>query len=73
MAIQMNKFLSGEFRVFRGKVIIINFGHCHGNLAVKISLTGQNLYYSWLRLQTGLFLSWVKWYEVRAINKKRFP
>ena len=32
---QMNKLLSGEFRVFRGKMIIIGFGHCRGNLAVK--------------------------------------
>ena len=29
-----NKFLSGEFRVFRGKMVIIGFGRCHGNLAV---------------------------------------
>ena len=35
MAIRTNKFLSGEFRVFHGKMIIIGFGHCHGNLAVK--------------------------------------
>ena len=34
-AIQMNKFLTGEFRDFHGKMIIIGFGHCHGNLAVK--------------------------------------
>ena len=34
-AIQTNKFLSGEFHVFRGKMVIIGFGHCHGNLAVK--------------------------------------
>ena len=34
-AIRMNKFLTGEFRVFRGKMVIIGFGHCHGNLAVK--------------------------------------
>ena len=35
MAIQMNKFLSGEFHVFHGKMVIIGFGHRHGNLAVK--------------------------------------
>ena len=34
-AIWMNKFLSGEFHVFCGKMIIIGFGRCHGNLAVK--------------------------------------
>ena len=37
-AIWMNKFLSGEFRVFRGTMVIIGFGRCHGNLAVKINL-----------------------------------
>ena len=35
LAIRMNKILSGEFCVFHGKVIIIDFGRCHGNLAVK--------------------------------------
>ena len=35
VAIRTNKFLSGEFRVFSRKMIIIGFGHCHGNLAVK--------------------------------------
>ena len=35
MAIWLNKFLSGELCVFRGKMVIIGFGHCHGNLAVK--------------------------------------
>ena len=35
-AIWMNKFLSGEFRVFHRKMVIIGFGHYHGNLAVKI-------------------------------------
>ena len=34
-AIQTNKFLSGEFRVFCRKVVIIGFGHCHGDLAVN--------------------------------------
>ena len=34
-AIWTNKLLSGEFHVFRGKMVIIGFGHCHGNLAVK--------------------------------------
>ena len=34
-AIRTNKFLSGEFHGFCRKVIIIDFGHCHGNLAVK--------------------------------------
>ena len=34
-AIQMNKFLSGEFRVFQGRMVIIGFGCSHGNLAVK--------------------------------------
>ena len=35
VAIRMNKFLYGEFRVFHGKMIMIGFGHCHGNLVVK--------------------------------------
>ena len=35
MAIQTNKFLSAEFCVFCGNMVIIGFGHCHGNLAVK--------------------------------------
>ena len=34
-AIWTNKFLSGEFCVFRGKMVIIGLGHCHGNLAIK--------------------------------------
>ena len=34
-AIWTNKFLSGEFRVFCGKMIIIGFGRCHGNLVLK--------------------------------------
>ena len=34
-AIRTNKFLSGEFRAFRGKMIIIGFRHCHGNLVVS--------------------------------------
>ena len=66
-AIQTNKFLTGEFRVFRRKVIITGFGHRHGNLAVNLVLAGQNSYYSWLGLPTGLFLQ-VKWYEVRALK-----
>ena len=36
MGFRMNKFLSGEFRVFRRTMVIIGFGRCHGNLAVKI-------------------------------------
>ena len=35
VAIQMNKVLSGEFHVFHGKVVIIGFGHHHGDLAVN--------------------------------------
>ena len=35
VAIRMNKFLYGEFRVFHRKMIMIGFGHCHGNLVVK--------------------------------------
>ena len=35
VAIQMNKFLSGEFRVFCRKMVIIGFGCCHGFLVVK--------------------------------------
>ena len=35
IAIWPNKFLSGEFRVFRGKWSLLGFGCCHGNLAVK--------------------------------------
>ena len=34
-AFRTNKFLTGKFCVFRGKVIIIGFGHHHGNLAVN--------------------------------------
>ena len=34
-AIQTNKFLSGEFRVFRGKVVISGFGCSHGDLVVN--------------------------------------
>ena len=34
-AIRTNKFLSGEFHVFHGKVVIIGFGHHHGDLAVN--------------------------------------
>ena len=36
--IWMNKFLPGEFHAFRGKMIIIGFGHCHGNFGGKIKL-----------------------------------
>ena len=35
VAIWPNNFLSGEFRVFHRKMIIIGFGRCHGNFAVK--------------------------------------
>ena len=34
-AIWMNKLLSGEFRVFRGKVVISGFGCHHGDLVVN--------------------------------------
>ena len=34
-AIRTNKFLSGEFCVFHGKMVIIGFGCRHGNLVVK--------------------------------------
>ena len=34
-ALLMNKFLFGEIRAFMGKMIIIGFGRCHGNLGGK--------------------------------------
>ena len=32
-ALQMKKFPAGEIRTFPKILVIINFGHCHGNLA----------------------------------------
>ena len=45
-----NKFLSGEFRDFRGKVVISGFGCRHGDLMVIKNVAGQNLYNMCYRL-----------------------
>ena len=60
-AIQTNKFLSGEFHAFRGKMIIIGFGRCHGNLAVNKAeqdeiCTIHGYGYLYIKYRLGCFL-----------------
>ena len=39
-AIGTNEISSGEFRVFRGKMVICVFGCCHGSLFVMKNVVG---------------------------------
>ena len=62
-AIGMNEISSGEFRVFRGKMVICVFGCHYGSLLVMKNVVGRNSY--------NCVIDWVvffqvKWYKIRA-------
>ena len=61
--------------LFMGKMIIIGFGCCHGNLAVKIKLNRTKFIlsvigYLYIKYGLGCFLVWKKWHEIRVIHYK---
>ena len=58
-AIWTNKFLSGEFRTFRGKMTIIGFGRHHGNFGSKIKLNRMKFLLFMVMGTYTLSIDWV--------------
>ena len=61
-ALQMNKFLFGEFHAFLEKIIFIGFGRRHGILAVKNKVEQDKIHtihdsgYLYIKYGLGCFL-----------------